>query len=136
MADSRRVVERPTSPHLTIYRPTLTMMMSIVHRITGGGLYFGMLLVAWWLLATATGPNAYSKFQWFMDTLIGRLMLFAFTWTLIHHMLGGIRHLIWDTGRGFGPVEREWLTLASLIGSIGFTILIWVVGYLALGGTQ
>lgn len=135
MADTKAPA-RPLSPHLQIYRPMLTMMMSIVHRITGGGLYFGMLLVAWWLLATAAGPNAYSKFQWFMDTLIGRLMLFAFTWTLIHHMLGGVRHLIWDTGRGLGPVEREWLTLAGLIGSIGLTILIWVVGYLALGGTQ
>jgi succinate dehydrogenase / fumarate reductase, cytochrome b subunit len=136
MAETRAPVQRPLSPHLSIYKPMLTMMMSIVHRITGGGLYFGMLLVAWWLLATASGPNAYSKFQWFMDTLIGRLMLFAFTWTLIHHMLGGVRHLIWDTGRGFGPVEREWLTLAGLIGSISLTVLIWVVGYLALGGTQ
>jgi succinate dehydrogenase / fumarate reductase cytochrome b subunit len=126
---------RPLSPHLQIYRPMLTMMMSIVHRITGAGLYFGMLLLAWWLIATASGPNAYGKFQWFMETLIGRLVLFGFTWALIHHMLGGIRHLIWDTGRGFGPVEREWLTLASLIGSIGITIMIWVVGYLALGGT-
>ena len=91
----------------------LTMMMSIVHRITGAALYFGMLLLAWWLIAAASGPSAYAKFQWFIDTLIGRLILFGFTWALIHHMLGGIRHLIWDTGRGFGPVEREWLTLAT-----------------------
>lgn len=132
MAETK-VPARPLSPHLQIYRPMLTMMMSIVHRITGGGLYFGMLLVAWWLIAAASGPNAYATFQWFMDSLIGRLVLFAFTWTLIHHMLGGIRHLIWDTGRGFGPAEREWLTLAGLIGSIGLTILIWVVGYMAFG---
>jgi succinate dehydrogenase / fumarate reductase cytochrome b subunit len=132
MADTKAPA-RPLSPHLQIYRPMLTMMMSIVHRITGGGLYFGMLLVAWWLIAVASGSNAYATFQWFMDSLIGRLVLFAFTWTLIHHMLGGVRHLIWDTGRGFGPTEREWLTLAGLIGSIGLTILIWVVGYLALG---
>ena len=94
-----------------------------VHRPSHhrGGLYFGMLLLAWWLIAAASGPNAYAKFQWFIETLIGRLILFGFTWALIHHMLGGIRHLIWDTGRGFGPVEREWLTLAGLIGSIGLT---------------
>ena len=95
-----------------------------------------MLLLAWWLIATASGPSAYAKFQWFIETLIGRLILFGFTWALIHHMLGGIRHLIWDTGRGFGPVEREWLTLAGLIGSIGLTILIWVVGYLVVGGVK
>ncbi len=127
---------RPLSPHIQIYRPMLTMMMSIVHRITGAGLYFGMLILAWWLLAAASGPNAYSKFQWFMETFIGRLILFGFTWTLIHHMLGGIRHLIWDTGRGFEALERERLTRWGLIGSIGLTILIWVIGYLALGGGQ
>ena len=135
MAETK-VPARPLSPHLQIYRPVLTMMMSIVHRITGAGLYFGMLILAWWLIAAASGPNAYAKFQWFMDTLIGRVVLVGFTWALIHHMLGGIRHLIWDTGRGFGPVEREWLTLATLIGSIGLTILVCVSGYLALGGVR
>ena len=88
----------------------LTMMMSIVHRITGAALYFGTLLLVWWLIAVATGPNAYANVQWFMDSLLGRLILFGYTWALIHHALGGVRHLIWDTGRGFGPVEREWLT--------------------------
>ena len=102
--------ERPLSPHLQIYKPLLTMMMSIVHRITGGALYFGMLLLVWWLIAAAAGPNAYASVQWFMETLLGRLILFGYTWALIHHMLGGIRHLIWDLGYGFGPVEREWLT--------------------------
>jgi succinate dehydrogenase cytochrome b subunit len=135
MAETK-VPARPLSPHLQIYRPVLTMMMSIVHRITGAGLYFGMLILAWCLIAAASGPNAYAKFQWFMDTLIGRVVLVGFTWALIHHMLGGIRHLIWDTGRGFGPVEREWLTLATLIGSIGLTILVCVSGYLALGGVR
>ena len=90
------------------------MVMSIVHRITGGALYFGTLLLAWWLLAAASGPNAYATFQWFMGKLIGRLVLFGYTWALIHHMLGGIRHLIWDTGRGFGAAEREWLARATL----------------------
>jgi succinate dehydrogenase / fumarate reductase cytochrome b subunit len=135
MAETK-VPVRPLSPHLQIYRPLLTMMMSIVHRITGAGLYFGMLILAWWLIAAASGPTSYATFQWFMESLIGRLMLFGFTWALLHHMLGGIRHLIWDTGRGFGPVEREWLTLASLIGSVGLTILIWVFGYLVLGGVK
>ena len=127
---------RPISPHLQIYRPMLTMMMSIVHRITGFGLYFGMLLLAWWLIAAASGPNAYAKIEWFMGTFIGRLILFGYTWALIHHMLGGIRHLIWDTGRGLGPVEREWLAAVNLIGSIALTLVLWIVGYLAMGGPR
>jgi len=131
-----RVKERPLSPHLQIYRITLTMAMSIVHRITGAGLYFGMALVAWWLTAAASGPNAYAMFEAFIGSLIGRLILFGYTWALIHHGLGGIRHLIWDMGRGFEPAERELLTLASLIGSIALTIVIWAVGYLVLGGAR
>jgi succinate dehydrogenase / fumarate reductase, cytochrome b subunit len=127
---------RPLSPHLQIYRPTLTMMMSIVHRITGAALYFGTLLLAWWLVAAASGPNAYATVEWFMGTLIGKLILFGYTWALLHHMLGGVRHLIWDTLHGLEPSEREILTLATLIGSITLTLLIWVVGYLAMGGPR
>ena len=80
---------RPLSPHLQIYKPMLTMMMSIVHRITGAGLYFGMLLLAWWLTAAASGPNAYANVEWFMGSLIGQLILFGYTWALLHHMLPG-----------------------------------------------
>jgi succinate dehydrogenase / fumarate reductase cytochrome b subunit len=125
---------RPLSPHLQIYKPMLTMMMSIVHRITGAALFFGTLLLAWWLLAAASGAAAYNTFQWVIESWIGLLVLFGYTWALIHHMLGGIKHLIWDTGRGFGPAEREWLTLANLIGSIGLTIVLWIVGFLVTGG--
>jgi succinate dehydrogenase / fumarate reductase cytochrome b subunit len=127
---------RPLSPHLQIYRPMLTMMMSIVHRITGAALYFGTLLLAWWLVAAAAGPNAYANFEWFMGTIVGKLILFGYTWALIHHMLGGVRHLIWDTLHGFSPAEREMLTLATLIGSVTLTLLIWVVGFLAMGGPR
>ena len=123
---------RPISPHLQIYRPMLTMTMSIVHRITGGALYFGMLLLAWWLVAAASGPNAYANVEWFMGSLIGQLILFGYTWALIHHMLGGIRHLIWDTIHGLEPAEREMLTL----GSIALTLILWVVGYLVMGGPR
>jgi len=127
---------RPLSPHLQIYKPTLTMVMSIVHRITGAALYFGMLLLAWWLIAAASGPNAYSNVEWFMSSLIGQLVLFGYTWALLHHMLGGVRHLIWDTIHGLEPVERELLTLATLIGSITLTLILWVVGYLVMGGPR
>jgi succinate dehydrogenase / fumarate reductase cytochrome b subunit len=114
----------------------LTMMMSIVHRITGAGLYFGTLLVVWWLLAAASGPSGYAGVGSFMSSWLGRIILLGYTWALMHHMLGGIRHLIWDTGRGFGPNEREWLARANLIGSISLTIVIWAVGYLFVGGPR
>jgi succinate dehydrogenase / fumarate reductase cytochrome b subunit len=112
------------------------MVMSGFHRISGFGLYFGTLLLAWWLMAAASGPNGYARFEWFAGSLIGRLVLFGFTWALIHHTLGGIRHLIWDTGRGFGPQQREWLAAATIIGSIVLTVVVWVIGYLAMGGSR
>ncbi|HEY1152685.1 MAG TPA: succinate dehydrogenase, cytochrome b556 subunit [Pseudolabrys sp.] len=129
-------VQRPLSPHLQIYRPMLTMMMSIVHRITGAALFFGTAIVAWWLIAAASGPNAYATFEAVMGSIIGKLVLFGYTWALIHHMLGGVRHLIWDMGHGFGPQEREWLTAATLVGSVGLTLILWVVGYMMLGGAR
>jgi succinate dehydrogenase / fumarate reductase cytochrome b subunit len=125
---------RPLSPHLQIYRPLLSMVMSITHRVTGAALYFGMILVAWWLIAAASGPNQYAWVQWFMGTIVGRLILFAYTWALMQHMLGGVRHLIWDTGRGLGPSEREWLVRASLFGSLALTLVLWIGGVLLVGG--
>jgi succinate dehydrogenase / fumarate reductase cytochrome b subunit len=92
-------------------------------------------LLAWWLVAAASGPAAYATFQSVADSIIGRLILFGYTWALIHHLLGGVRHLIWDTGRGFGPSEREWLTVATLVGSIGITALIWI-GVFVMGGAR
>jgi succinate dehydrogenase cytochrome b subunit len=133
-AGSRR--PRPLSPHLQVYKLTLTFVMSGFHRITGFVLYFGMLLIAWWLIAAASGPNAYAYVEWFMGSLIGRLIVFGYTWALLHHMLGGIRHLIWDTIHGLEPTEREFLARATIVGSISLTLIVWVVGYLAMGGPR
>src|SRR6201987_2466175 len=127
--------KRPLSPHLQIYRPMLTMMMSIVHRITGFANFFGTLLLAWWFIAAAS-PSAYAKFQWFAGSWIGRLILFGYTWSVMHHMLGGIRHLIGDTGRGLGPKEREWLAAANLVGSIAITLVLSIFIMLMTGGSQ
>ena len=120
---------RPLSPHLQVYRPMLTMMMSITHRITGAGLYFGTLLLAWWLIAAATGPAAFATASWFMGTIIGRLILFGFTWALLHHMIGGIRHLIWDTGAMFDKHTSTKMAYVSFALSIALTLLVWVIGY-------
>ena len=136
MADTKIRVERPLSPHIQVYRWTLTMAMSIAHRATGIALYFGTILLAWWLISASNGPNRYAEVQWFMSTFIGRLVLFGYTWALLHHMLGGIRHLIWDLGYAFGPNEREWLTRATAFGAAVLTLMLWIVGYLGMGGTR
>jgi succinate dehydrogenase / fumarate reductase, cytochrome b subunit len=132
MAETR--VQRPISPHLQIYRLTLTFVMSGLHRISGIVLYFGSLLLAWWLIAIASGPNAYANAQWLMGTIIGRLVLLGYTWALIHHALGGVRHLIWDTIHGLEPNEREWLARATIVGSLGLTAILWIIGGLIGGG--
>lgn len=126
-------IDRPLSPFLT-YRWTLTMAMSIVHRVTGIALYVGTLLMAWWLIATASGPNAYATLQAFTGSWIGRVVVFGYTWALIHHMLSGIRHFIWDLGYGFEPAEREWLTRAALIAGIVLTIALWIAVFATGGG--
>ncbi|SON53740.1 Succinate dehydrogenase cytochrome b556 subunit [Hartmannibacter diazotrophicus] len=131
MADLSHKSARPLSPHLQIYRPMLTMMMSIVHRITGAALYVGTLLVAWWLIAAAVGPDYFALVDGFFGSFFGRLILFGYTWALIHHMLGGLRHFIWDFGHGFGPEARELLAKATIAGSVILTILVWIVGYIA-----
>lgn len=120
---------RPLSPHIQIFKPILTMVMSIVHRITGAALYFGTVLVAWWLIAAAAGPAYFDFVNEIYGSFLGRLILFGFTWALVHHMLGGIRHFIWDMGYGFGPEAREWLVRANLAGSVAITILLWIIGY-------
>jgi succinate dehydrogenase / fumarate reductase cytochrome b subunit len=130
MSNSGSRRERPLSPHLTIYRPIPTMVMSIVHRITGVALYAGTLLVAWWLLAAASGPSAFETAYGFFGSWFGRLILLGFTWALLHHMFGGIRHLVWDTGRAFGKettTRMAWLTLAA---SVAATLLVWIAGYM------
>ena len=127
-ANARR--ERPLSPHLSVFRPLITMVMSIVHRITGAGLYFGMLFLAWWLVAAASGPEAFATANAFFGSFLGRLILLGFTWALIHHMLGGIRHLVWDAGHGFDRQVATRAAWASLVGSVSLTLIVWIVGYM------
>lgn len=121
--------QRPLSPHLQIYRPMLTMMMSIAHRLTGAALYFGSILMVWWLTAAATGPDYFAFVQGLFASWPGQLLLFGFTWALVHHLIGGIRHLIWDTGRGFELATVERMAQLNLAGSIIITIVLWIVAY-------
>ena len=129
MGNAKLGGERPLSPHLQIYRPMLTMMMSIAHRVSGASLAFGFVLLAWWLVAVSSGPEAFATVNAFFGSIFGRFLLFMFSWALIHHMLGGIRHLIWDTGTGLDKKSIEIFAWGTLLGSITLTILLWLVGY-------
>jgi succinate dehydrogenase / fumarate reductase cytochrome b subunit len=102
--------------------------MSIVHRITGAALYFGTLLVVWWLIAAATGQAYFEWVNWFMGTIIARLILLGYTWALLHHMLGGFRHFMWDLGYGFEKSFSTKLAKATLVGSLCLTVLVWAIG--------
>jgi succinate dehydrogenase / fumarate reductase, cytochrome b subunit len=121
---------RPLSPHLQIYRPLLTMMMSITHRITGAALYAGALLVAWFVIALAAGPGPFATAAAVYGSVVGQVILFLFTWAFFHHLLGGIRHFIWDLGYGMDHPEREYLAQGSLIGGIVLTLLVWILRFL------
>jgi succinate dehydrogenase / fumarate reductase, cytochrome b subunit len=121
--------DRPLSPHLSVYRLTLTMAMSFAHRLTGGALYVGTLLLAWFLIATSMDASAFGVVSTFLTSIIGRLILFGFSWALFHHALGGVRHAIWDAGYGLDKPLREWLAQGTLIGGLVLTILVWWIGY-------
>ena len=124
-SDKSLRVERPLSPHLQVYRPLINMMMSIVHRLTGVALYFGTILLAWWLTAAATGPAYFAYVSGIFGSVPGRIVLFGYTWALMHHMLGGLRHFVWDTGRGYDLATIDKLSWGTLIGSVLLTAAIW-----------
>ncbi len=129
MANLNASSNRPLSPHLSIYKPIPTMVMSIIHRITGAALYFGTILVAWWLISAASSEAYFEWVNGFFGSFIGRLILFGYTWALVHHMLGGIRHLVWDTGRGLEKETATKLAYATISASIVITVILWVIGY-------
>lgn len=122
MADVNRG-NRPLSPHLQIYRPQLTSMTSIFTRLTGNALIVGTVLVVWWLLAAATGPDYYATANAVLTSWFGDLVLLGSTWALWYHALAGLRHLFWDTGRGLEVETAEKLGLAVIAGSLVLTIL-------------
>ncbi len=117
---------RPLSPHLQVYRPQITTVMSILHRISGAILCFGAFGLAWWLLAAAQGGAAYAQAAGVMASLPGKLVLFGFSLALIYHLLNGVRHLLWDTGWGYEipQVYRSGYAVAGL--TVAFTAAIWL----------
>lgn len=126
--------KRPLSPHIQVYHWGLHMVLSVLHRATGIALGVGTLLLAWWLIAVAAGPDAFNAVQACLSGWFGRLVLFGFTWALMLHFCNGIRHLVWDVGQGFEIKTVRMSSLLVLIGSIVLTVIAWVLGYNLLGG--
>ncbi len=120
-----RADARPLSPHLQVYSPLINMVMSILHRITGAALYFGTIIVVVWLMAAASGAGSYVTLMGLLKTPVGLVVMIGYTWALIHHALGGIRHFIWDTGRGFGIGTVNFMSWMTIIGSLLITGGIW-----------
>ncbi len=124
-------VNRPLSPHLGIYRKQLTSVLSITHRATGVALAAGLLLLAYWLHALAAGPEAYQSAQALLGSIVGRVVLFAFTLSLFYHLCNGIRHLFWDAGFGF-EIENVYRSgRAVVVATILLSLLAWAAGYAA-----
>ncbi len=121
--------QRPLSPHLSIYKPAITMTTSIIHRITGGALYFGTVLLAVWLISAAVSEDCFNFVNGLFGSWIGRLVLFGYTWALMQHLAGGIRHFIWDMGAGLEKHTASKMAWATVVFSVIATILIWLVAY-------
>jgi succinate dehydrogenase / fumarate reductase, cytochrome b subunit len=126
-------VQRPLSPHLQVYKWQLTSVLSILHRATGLALAGGTIFLVWWLLAAATGNDAFGIAQGFWYSWFGRLLLFGWTWALFFHLCNGIRHLFWDAGQGFElktTYASGWTVVAA---SFVLTVAAWVAAYMVRG---
>lgn len=125
--------ERPLSPHLQVYRPQITSVLSIVHRLTGVALTLGTLLLTWWLVSAAYGPDAFAHAQAFFASWLGQLLLWAFTFALFYHLGNGIRHLAWDFGWGFELSQLRASGLAMLAFAVAGSLLTLIVAYATRG---
>ncbi|SOH92655.1 succinate dehydrogenase subunit C [Monaibacterium marinum] len=126
MADVNRG-NRPLSPHLGIYKPQLTSLTSILTRITGNALLLAALMIVWWFVALASGPEAFATATWWITSFVGDLIMLGSAWALWYHTLAGIRHLYWDSGRGLEMETAEKLGKAVIIGSFVLTLLTIIV---------
>ncbi len=125
--------DRPLSPHLQVYRWQITNTLSILHRLTGVALGVGTLLMAYWLIAIAAGPEAFATAQGFVGSIVGRIILLGFTFALAFHFSNGIRHLFWDSGRGFELTTVHTSGWIVVIASVVLTLATWILGYAVRG---
>lgn len=127
-----RLVRRPLSPHLQIYRPQISSVLSIMNRVTGIAVSIGTLMLVIWLMAAATGPQSFDRVQSFLGSPLGLFMLFGWTAALLYHFFAGLRHLAWDAGWGF-ELERMHRTGWLVVGAtLVCTTLLWVAGLIVL----
>lgn len=121
--------QRPLSPFMIgpYYKPQLTSMLSITHRATGVGMSFGILLLVAWVSSVAAGPECYAKVAPHLAAWYGKAVLVGFTWALLYHFCNGIRHLVWDTGKGLDMPSAEKSGFAVMIGSVVLTAAVWAV---------
>ena len=120
---------RPLSPHLQIYSPQITSILSILHRITGVALTFGTVFLAYWLSAAAYGPDAFERAQSFMGSWFGQLVLLGVCFSIFYHLSNGIRHLVWDAGYGFKLTALRITGVLVLLATFVLTILTWLLAY-------
>ena len=124
---AKQPVERPLSPHLTIYRPQLTSMTSILTRITGNALIVGAFLMVWWLGALATSPEYFAFVDGLITSWLGDLVMTLSLWAVWYHYLAGLRHLYFDSGHGLDIPTAEKLGWACIIGSVVLTVLTLII---------
>ncbi len=119
---------RPLSPHLGIWRWGPHMLVSILHRVTGGALSVaGLAILAWWLIATAGGPEAYAEFTTLAEHPVGLVVLVGLTWAFFQHLLSGVRHLAMDAGTGFEIETNKRFAILTILGSLVLTALVWAI---------
>lgn len=119
--------ERPLSPHLSVYRWPITMTLSILHRATGVAMAVGLVVLAMWLVSAASGAVDYDQFVTLMSTLVGRLLLIGWSFAFFFHLANGIRHFVWDTGRGFEKRQANASAWFVLVTAIVATALFWML---------
>jgi len=125
-----KLVRRPLSPHLQVYRWPLSMALSITHRVTGVGLGIGTLLLTAWLATAATSEAGFERFQYFLGSAFGLFLLFCWSLALVFHLMTGLRHLLMDTVHGYDETTYHYTGIAVLVATGVLTVLIWLVGLL------
>ncbi|MGD8378741.1 MAG: succinate dehydrogenase, cytochrome b556 subunit [Gammaproteobacteria bacterium] len=125
---------RPLSPHLQIYKPQITSVLSILHRLTGVFLSLGSILLVAWLVSVDAGPDAFASVSAFVSSWFGLILLAGWTWALFYHLCNGIRHLFWDAGLGFEITTAYASGWAVVVISLLASVIVWVVGFGMLGG--
>lgn len=118
---------RPLSPHLQIYKPQITSVMSILHRATGMVLALGAVFLVWWLAAAAAGPQSYAGAQAFFGSWFGQLGLLAWSFAFYYHLCNGLRHLYWDTGRGMSIEAVNRSGMVALVAALVLVGITWAV---------